>query len=198
MRGILARRGGGATARKTLRPLTAQFRSVDKPMIRKAKPEDVPAILDIYNDAILRTTAVYDIEPHTLAMRRAWFDAKAADGYPVLVCEESGGRVIGFASFGPFRAWAAYRYTVEHSVYVHPDFRGQGAGRSLLRAIVAAAEEGGYAVMVAGIDASNEASIRLHEKHGFTHAGTIRRAGYKFDRWLDLSFYERALPGPCF
>ncbi|MCI3919540.1 GNAT family N-acetyltransferase [Paenibacillus sp. TRM 82003] len=165
-------------------------------MIRAARKEDIPGILEIYNDAILHTTAVYDYEAHTLAMREAWFEAKQSEGFPVLVWEDVGGRVAGFASFGPFRAWAAYRYTVEHSVYVHRDCRGRGLGLALLRAIIAAAEEGGFAVMVAGIDASNEASIRLHEKLGFEPAGTIRRAGYKFDRWLDLTFYQRMLEGP--
>ncbi|WP_309119493.1 N-acetyltransferase family protein [Paenibacillus sp.] len=164
-------------------------------MIRQADARDIPAILDIYNDAILHTTAVYDYEPHPLERRKQWYDAKVEEGYPVLVYE-SDGRVAGFASFGPFRAWAAYRYTIEHSIYVHRDFRKQGIGQALLERLIDIANEREYAVMVGGIDASNENSIRLHEKLGFRHSGTIAKAGYKFGRWLDLAFYQRELNGP--
>jgi L-amino acid N-acyltransferase YncA len=164
-------------------------------MIRSAEESDLQTILDIYNDAILHTTAVYDYEAHTLEARKAWYGKKLADGFPVLVAEVEG-NVAGFASYGPFRAWAAYRYTVEHSVYVHKAYRNRGVGLTLLKGIVADAQARQYAVMVAGIDASNAQSIRLHEKLGFIHAGTIQKAGYKFNRWLDLSFYQLALSGP--
>ncbi|HZG75957.1 MAG TPA: GNAT family N-acetyltransferase [Paenibacillus sp.] len=165
-------------------------------MIRKAEARDVQAILDIYNDAILHTTAVYDYDPHTLEQRMGWYEQKRKDGYPVFVYEVDG-RVAGFASYGPFRAWAAYRYTIEHSIYVRRDVRKQGIGLALLQRLIDDANERSYAVMVGGIDASNENSIRLHEKVGFRHAGTIRRAGYKFDRWLDLAFYQLDLNGPA-
>jgi len=164
-------------------------------VIRDATTADVPGILAIYNDAILHTTAVYDYEPHALEARQAWFAQKVEAGFPVLVYE-SEGRVAGFASFGPFRAWAAYRYTVEHSVYVHPAFRGRGIGFSLLRRIVDVAAEREYKVIVGGIDSANEQSIRLHEKLGFERVGTIEKAGYKFGRWLDLAFYRLELHGP--
>jgi len=164
-------------------------------MIRHAEERDILPILDIYNDAIMHTTAVYDYEPHTPADRKQWYDKKMADGYPVFVYETDG-RVAGFASFGPFRAWAAYRYTIEHSIYVHKDYRKQGIGPALLQRLIDAADEREYAVMVGGIDASNEQSIRLHEKFGFRHAGTIAKAGYKFGRWLDLAFYQLELKGP--
>jgi phosphinothricin acetyltransferase len=165
-------------------------------MIREAEARDVQAILDIYNDAILHTTAVYDYEPHTMEQRTAWYEQKRKDGFPVFVYEVDG-RVAGFASYGPFRAWAAYRYTIEHSIYVHRDARKQGIGLALLQRLIDDANERQYAVMVGGIDASNENSVRLHEKVGFRHAGTIRRAGYKFDRWLDLAFYQLDLNGPA-
>ncbi len=164
-------------------------------MIRSAAPRDVPSILDIYNEAILHTTAVYDYEPHTLEQRMAWFERKAEDGFPVFAYDVDG-RVAGFASYGSFRAWAAYRYTIEHSIYVHKDFRKQGVGLALLQRLIEDANERQFAVMVGGIDASNEQSIRLHEKAGFRHAGTIRKAGYKFGRWLDLAFYQLELKGP--
>jgi len=165
-------------------------------MIREAEARDVQAILDIYNDAILHTTAVYDYEPHSLEQRTGWYEQKRKDGFPVFVYEADG-RIAGFASYGPFRAWAAYRYTIEHSIYVHRDVRRQGIGLALLQRLIDDANERRYAVMVGGIDASNENSIRLHEKVGFRHAGTIRRAGYKFDRWLDLAFYQLDLNGPA-
>lgn len=164
-------------------------------MLREAVEADAADILDIYNDAILNTTAVYHYKPHTLEARLQWLREKAEGGYPVIVAIQ-GGRVAGFATYGPFRPWPAYKYTVEHSVYVHKDHRGQGLGRRLLQHIVQLAAEREYATMVAGIDASNEDSIALHAKLGFTRAGTIRKAGYKFGRWLDLAFYELELPGP--
>jgi L-amino acid N-acyltransferase YncA len=164
-------------------------------MIRKAGVRDLQAILDVYNDAILHTTAVYDYKPHTLQDRKSWYEKKLEDGFPVLVYEVDGD-VAGFASFGPFRAWAAYQYTIEHSVYVHKHYRNRGIGLALLQEIIGIAEDRGYAVMVAGIDESNTQSIRLHERLGFTYAGTIMKAGYKFDRWLNLCFYQKELRGP--
>lgn len=164
-------------------------------MIRFADRGDLAAILEIYNQAILNTTAVYDYKPHTLEDRTAWFEKKVGDGLPVLVCEEDN-RVVGFATFGPFRAWPAYKYTIEHSVYVHQHHRGRHIGTALLRELIRIADERGYATMVAGIDAGNEGSILLHEKLGFSRCGTIRKAGYKFGRWLDLRLYQRELRGP--
>jgi len=166
-------------------------------MIREARESDLPAILDIYNDAIVHTTAVYDEVPHTLEMRREWYRQRIASGFPVFVFEtETEGAVAGFASYGPFRPWSAYRYTAEHSVYVRADCRGRGVGRALLERVISHATERSFAVLVGGIDESNAASIRLHEAFGFAHSGTIRKAGYKFGRWLNLAFYQLELPGP--
>jgi L-amino acid N-acyltransferase YncA len=164
-------------------------------MLRPAQESDLPEILAIYNDAILNTTAVYHYEAHTLEDRMKWFIEKQTGGYPVVVWQEEG-RIAGFATYGPFRPWPAYKYTVEHSVYVHRGFRGRGAGEKLLREIIRLAEAKSLATMVAGIDASNEVSIALHHKLGFTMAGTIHRAGFKFGRWLDLAFYQLELSGP--
>jgi L-amino acid N-acyltransferase YncA len=164
-------------------------------LLRFARESDLPDILDIYNDAIVNTTAVYHYKAQTLDDRLQWYLDKKKSGHPIVVLEEQG-RVAGFATFGPFRAWPAYKYTVEHSVYVHRDYRGRGAGKLLLQEVIRLAGERGVATLVAGIDAANEVSLALHRKLGFTHSGTIRRAGFKFGRWLDLAFYQLDLPGP--
>ena len=160
--------------------------------IRPATEQDLPTLLEIYNDIILHTTAVYDYEPHTLEMRRAWYAAKVEGDYPVLVAEADG-RPVGFSSFGPFRAWAAYRFTVENSVYVAEDQRGKGIGKALLPPLLEAARAKGLHVMAAGIDATNEASLRLHRSFGFREVGTFREVGFKFGRWLDLTFLAAQL-----
>ncbi|WP_077622942.1 GNAT family N-acetyltransferase [Sediminibacillus massiliensis] len=164
-------------------------------MIRQMQEKDLEAILRIYNEAIIHTTAVYDYHPHSLHSRKAWYEQKMKDGYPVLVYEVEN-RVAGFATFGPFRAWPAYKYAVEHSIYVDSAYRKKGIGSSLLEKLIAIANERGYMTLVAGIDAENEKSIDIHKKFGFVHAGTIKNAGYKFSRWLDLAFYQLHLNGP--
>ena len=154
------------------------------------------AIVDILNDAIVHTTAVYDYRPRSLETMEPWFRAKASGGYPVLGAVSGSGELLGFATYGPFRARPAYKYSVEHSVYVHRDHRGQGIGTGLMRRLIATAREQQYHVMVGGIDVANSGSIALHERLGFVHAGTIRQAGFKFGRWLDLAFYQLTLPTP--
>ena len=165
-------------------------------MIRHAQPSDLEAILEIYNDAILNTTAVYDYKPHTIGDRLSWYEKKVSDGFPVLVFEENN-LVIGLATFGPFRPAPAYKYTVEHSVYVHKDHRRKHVGTKLLEQLIKTANDREYATMVAGIDFSNEGSVVMHEKLGFTNCGTIKKAGYKFGKWLDLTFYQYELRGPA-
>ncbi|OZI24633.1 GNAT family N-acetyltransferase [Bordetella genomosp. 7] len=155
------------------------------------------AILAIFNDAILHSTALYDYHPRTAAAMQAWFHAKQAGGFPVLGYEDGRGRLMGFASYGAFRPYPANKYTVEHSVYIDGRFRGQGLGEALLRLIIERARQAQLHVLVGGIDAANAASIRLHEKLGFVHAGTIRHAGFKFGRWLDLAFYQLTLDTPA-
>lgn len=160
--------------------------------IREATTADLPAILDIYNDAILNTTAVYDYEPHTLAMREQWFATKQQQGFPVFVAVIDN-EVAGFSSIGPFRAWAAYQYSVENSVYVKDGHRGKGIAGLLMQPLIDAARKLGLHTIVAGIDATNEVSIRLHEKFGFREVALFREVGYKFDRWLDLTFMQLIL-----
>ena len=155
------------------------------------------AILAILNDAIVNSTALYDYKPRTRDNMVTWFEAKSRGRYPVIGAEDDAGELMGFASYGPFRGWPAYKYTVEHSVYVDARFRGQGVGRMLLRAVIAAAESQDYHVMVGGIDAANAVSIRLHEGQGFTPCGIVRHAGFKFGRWLDLAFYQLILRTPA-
>jgi len=154
------------------------------------------AILAIFNDAIIHSTALYDYKPRTREMMAGWFDAKSKGNFPVIGIESDSGELMGFGSYGTFRAWPAYKYSVEHSVYVDARFRGQGVGKRLLREIIAAAQRQDYHILVGGIDAANAASIRLHETLRFVHCGTIRHAGFKFGRWLDLSFYQLILSTP--
>ena len=154
-------------------------------------------ILAIFNDAIINSTALYDYQPRAPESMTPWFAAKARGNYPVIGVENDAGELLGFASYGPFRAWPAYKYSIEHSIYVDARFRGQGLGRVLLKEIIAAAEKQDYHVMVGGIDAANAVSIKLHESLGFTHAGTVRHAGFKFGRWLDLAFYQLILRTPA-
>ena len=164
-------------------------------MIRLAEYNDLKTILEIYNDAILNTTAIYDYKLHTIEDRKSWYEGKIQNGLPVLVFEESN-RVVGFATFGPFRDWPAYKYTIEHSVYVHKDYRGRHIGIKLMKELIKIANERGYATMVAGIDADNEVSKVIHEKLGFIFSGTIQKSGYKFGKWLNLDFYQYELLGP--
>ena len=153
-------------------------------------------ILAILNDAIRHTTALYDYRPREIESMREWFSAKADGRYPVLGAVGEAGGLLGFASYGAFRAWPAYKYTVEHSVYVHRAHRGRGIGRELMRRLIAVAADQGYHVLVGGIDAANGGSIAFHQALGFVHAGTVREVGFKFGRWLDLAFYQLVLDGP--
>lgn len=155
------------------------------------------AILAIFNEAIANSTALYDYKPRTTESMVGWFEAKTRGRYPVIGIEDDTGTLMGFGSYGPFRAWPAYKYTVEHSIYIDSRFRGQGHGRVLLEAIIAAAASQDYHVLVGGIDAANAVSIRLHEQLGFTHCGTVQQAGFKFGRWLDLAFYQKILATPA-
>jgi phosphinothricin acetyltransferase len=158
---------------------------------------DGEAIRAIFNDAIAHTTALYDYAPRSAADIAAWFALCARRGDPVIGAFEADGTLAGFGSYGPFRERPANKYTVEHSVYVHPDHRGAGLGRGLLAALVEAATAQDYHVMIGAIDAANATSIALHRALGFRHAGTLSQVAFKFGRWLDLALYERVLPTPA-
>ena len=164
-------------------------------MIRDALESDLPAIRDIYNDAVLNTTAIWNEHPVDLANRQAWFNARQAQRYPILVSVENG-EVTGYASFGDWRPFEGFRYSVEHSVYVRNDQRGKGLGPLLMQALIARARSAGKHVMVAAIESGNQTSIRLHERLGFVTTGQMPQVGIKFGRWLDLTFMQLALnPG---
>lgn len=154
------------------------------------------AILEIFNEQIRTSTAVYEYQPRGAQSMVGWFKAKVAKAYPILGVEDEAGTLMGFASYGVFRDRPAYKYTVEHSVYVHEDHRGKGLGKALMERLIAVARQQELHVMVGGIDATNTASIALHEQLGFVHAGTIREAGFKFGGWLDLAFYQLTLQTP--
>ena len=160
--------------------------------IRDCCRDDLPGLLAIYNDVVATSTAIYSESPSTLEDRRAWWEARVNQHYPVLVASDESG-VIGFSSFGDFRTWPGYRFSVEHSVHVRADRRGQGIGSKLVSALFPIASSRGKHVMIAGIDADNSASIRMHERLGFVQVAHFREVGFKFGRWLDLVFLQRFL-----
>ena len=160
--------------------------------IRDAVAEDVPAILAIYNEVIASSTAVYRDTPATLDDRLEWFNARRAQSYPILVAADDSG-LLGFASYGDFRAWPGYRFSVEHTVHIRADQRGRGVGSALMRVLIQRAVEQGKHVMIGGVDADNDASLRFHERLGFVPAARLHQVGFKFNRWLDLVFVERIL-----
>ena len=164
-------------------------------IIRDATADDLPAIRDIYNDAVANTTAIWNETIVDLDNRAKWFADRQKSGYPVLVAISEDGTVAGYASFGDWRAFDGYRHTVEHSVYVDKNQRGGGIGKSLMLALIERAKTLGKHVMVAGIEAGNTGSIRLHEKLGFEITGQMKEVGTKFGRWLDLTFMQIILPG---
>ncbi|KVH78283.1 acetyltransferase [Burkholderia ubonensis] len=161
-----------------------------------SEAEHAAAILDILNEAIVNSTALYDYAPRPPQAMATWFATKRAGGFPVVGAIDASGRLLGFASWGTFRAFPAYKYTVEHSVYVHHERRGRGLGERLLRELVRRARDAQVHVLVGCIDASNAGSIRLHTRLGFTHAGTLAQVGFKFGRWLDAAFYQLTLDTP--
>ena len=161
-------------------------------IVRPATESDLPAILAIYNDAVRNTTAIWNDTVVDLADRHAWWRSRVERGYPVLVGEAEG-TVVAYGSFGDFRAFDGYRFTVEHSVYVAHGSRRRGIASAVVMALIARADALGKHVMVAGIAADNEASIELHRKLGFVESGRMAEVGYKFGRWLDLVLMQRRL-----
>ncbi|MES2428756.1 MAG: N-acetyltransferase family protein [Bacteroidota bacterium] len=160
--------------------------------IRDATEQDLPAILEIYNEVILNSTSVYSDNPHTLAMRQEWFNDRQAANFPVIVAVQ-GDIVVGFGSYGHFRSGIGYRFTAEHSVYMHNGYRGRGLSKLLLTALISHAKNAGLHALIAGIDSDNEISINLHKSLGFIQVGYIKEVGFKFGRWLDVVFLELLL-----
>ena len=164
-------------------------------VIRCTAPH-LPVIQEILNDAILNTTALYEYAPRSAEAMREWLAVRVRDGIPVIGIEWEPGVLAGFATWGPFRPRAAYKYSAEHSVYVAERFLAAGIGRQLMEAIIAEAKQAELHMLIAGIDATNVASIALHRSLGFRCCGTVREAGFKFGRWLDLEFWQLILPTP--
>ncbi|MFI6429680.1 GNAT family N-acetyltransferase [Rhodococcus oryzae] len=161
-------------------------------LIRDADHHDLPGILEIHNEAVLNTTAIWDEETVDVEDRREWLEARRRAGYPVLVAE-SDGRVAGYASYGVWRAKSGYRYTVENSVYVHVDHHRKGIASQLMAALIERAKVGSVHVMVASIESGNTTSIALHERFGFRTVAVMPEVGMKFGRWLDMTFMQLTL-----
>jgi L-amino acid N-acyltransferase len=154
--------------------------------LRTATEADLPAILDIHNDAVRNLAAIWSDKQETLAERRDWMTGRLAAGLPVMVVVDEDETVLGFGSYGPYRPKDGYRFTVDHSVYVAPQARGRGAGRMLMTALIEHARKGGFHAIVGGVESNNTASIKMHEAFGFEERGRLPQVGTKFGRWLDL------------
>lgn len=162
--------------------------------IREARREDCPAILEIYNEAVLNTTASYDYEPRTIEQRYLWYDDHRQIGFPVFVAVKPGGAVVGWSALNRYHDRKGYRFTSENSIYIAPDCRGQGIGKLLLAPLIESAKKIGLHAIIAAIDGENQASIKLHARFGFATVGHFKQVGYKFNRWLDVIYMELLLP----
>jgi phosphinothricin acetyltransferase len=160
-------------------------------MIRPAVPEDLESITDIYNDAVLTTTATFDTEPRGLREQTAWLNAHGGR-FAVLVAEDAD-VVLGWASLSRWSERAAYDGTAETSVYVRKEQRRRGIGRSLVEAIIGSAKESGFHTLIARVAGESTGSLRLHERLGFVHIGTMKEVGRKFGRLLDVHMLQRML-----
>ncbi|HEV8543541.1 MAG TPA: GNAT family N-acetyltransferase [Verrucomicrobiae bacterium] len=164
--------------------------------IRPARREDCPGILEIYNDAVLTTTATYDYEPRTLEQRQSWFDEHQRIDFPIFVAVNGIQRIVGWSALNRYHDRMGYRFTTENSIYIAADFRGQGIGKKLLAPLIDSAKRLGLRAIIAAIDGENEASVRLHAGFGFESVGHFKKVGYKFNRWLDVVYMELLLPEP--
>ena len=154
--------------------------------LRPAHVNDLPDILAITNQAIAETDALWISTPMTLKQRHDWLMERQKNHFPVLVVVDKNETILGFGSYGPFRAYEGYKNTVEHSIYATPSAQGHGLGRLLLEGLIDEARRQKLHVMIGAITGGNIASIRLHEKCGFLHGGLLPETGTKNERWLDL------------
>lgn len=164
--------------------------------ISSCDEKHLPEILEILNEAIINTTANYEYKPQAFEYIEEWYSQKQKGNYPIIGLFDENDSLLGFATYGSFRSKPGYKYIVEHSIYIRSDIRGKGFGKTLLKEIIKFAELQEYHVIIGGIDASNEGSIRFHEREGFISCGLIKHAGYKFGKWLDLAFYQMILKTP--
>ena len=160
--------------------------------IRPAQPADLQALLAIYNDAVVHTTASWDLLPWTAVQHAEWYATKAEHRHPILVADADG-EIVGYAAYGPFREKAGYAATMEHSVYVRTDRQGKGIGRALMVAIIEAARANGVHALIGGLSSDNDVSMALHHSFGFVEVGRLPEVGRKFDRWLDLVMLQLIL-----
>ena len=165
--------------------------------IRPAQRADIATILEIYNDAVLTTTASYDYEPRTLQHRMQWFEDHERIGFPMFVAEDDQRKVVGWSSLSRYHDRKGYQFTCENSIYVAAHARGRGIGKLLLDPLVESARKLGLRAIIAVIDATNEPSIRLHARCGFFEVGRFQKVGFKFGRWLDVVYMELLLPEPA-
>jgi L-amino acid N-acyltransferase len=161
--------------------------------VRSARADDLSKILEIYNHAVLHTTASYDYEPRSMEHRIAWFEDHQRNDYPILVAVNDADEVIGWGSLSRFHDRMGYRFTAEDSIYVAAEHRGKGLGKALLAPLIQCARDRNLHALIGLIDAQNEASIRLHASFGFEKTGHLKQVGYKFDRWLDVIYMQLLL-----
>jgi phosphinothricin acetyltransferase len=160
-------------------------------LIRDAVIQDLPAMLDIYNYAIVNLNATFDLEEQTLDQRKVWFN-KYGGSHPLIVAE-SAGEVAGYCSLSPFSPKEAYSKTAEVSIYISEKHQGKGMGRTLLTEILERAKQLDFHSIIAIITSGNESSVKLHEKFGFTFIGRLQEVGYKFDQWQDVDYFQLLL-----
>ncbi len=160
--------------------------------IRTYKETDAQAILEVINFNILNSTALYDYNIRTLEQQTEMLKEKIDKNFPVIVAVLDE-KVVGFGYYGDFRFREAYKYTVEHSVYVDKDFQGMKIGHLLMEKLIELAKKQKLHTMIGVIDAENQSSVKFHEKYGFKTVGIIKESGYKFDRWLDSVFMQLIL-----
>jgi L-amino acid N-acyltransferase len=168
-------------------------------IVRNAEEADLPAVLEIYNAAVLNETSIWNDDISDLGDRRAWWQTRTAQGqtrtaqgFPVYVAEIDG-KVSGYGTFGEFRQNQGYRFTVEHSIYVSASVQRRGIGSVLLTRLIAEARRTNKHTMVGGIASDNVGSIALHQRFGFVETGRMSQVGFKFGRWLDLVFMQKLL-----
>lgn len=160
--------------------------------IVSATLNDIPQILQIVNHYIANDTCIYDIEPRSIEKQTEWFENSISHNFPVIVAKQDN-IVLGFASYSQFRPKIGYRYSMEHSIYLHPSFQKKGIGSMLMNALISIAEQNNIHTLIGGIDTSNQNSIQFHEQFGFQIVGRMNEVGYKFDRWLDLIWMQKTL-----
>ncbi|MFN3968911.1 N-acetyltransferase family protein [Flavobacterium sp.] len=160
--------------------------------IRPYRNQDVQPIVDIINYNILNSTALYDYQPRTLEQQEAIFEDKLKKGFPVIVATIED-KVVGFGYYSEFRFREAYRFTVEHSVYVANDFHGKGIGKLIMENLIHLAKNQKLHTMIAVIDSENQSSVTFHEQFGFKTVAVLKETGFKFDRWLHSQLMQLML-----